>query len=369
MGSRTIRALAAAALGGLVLAACPVWADDGALAGHYYLTGVRETGSELVLGADGRFAWFLSYGALDQTAEGTWRREGAAVILAADAPDRRGPLFAALDREEWSAEAEQAVLDQQGEAAARAALARCLFLADGDAVATVDAATPVLAPPGAVALPSADQLGAARAARDAAEAMRRAAEEAAAAAVDAAAGSVQVDRARAALAAWREARWAAQDAARTAGAALPDLPEAVLPAACSAAPPVRAETLPVAAWTGGIAVRVVEPTYRQGARGVIVTLGLADGRTEQLETARRGLAIRPGRPPAAVTAVTLDFPPAPGRSQRFAVAPLTRGVLHFAIDGRQLVEPPFTTLRLRIDGAALLPDGLGLGRGRYERGR
>ncbi|MBC2670321.1 hypothetical protein ACFOON_17245 [Novosphingobium piscinae] len=368
MACRIAPALAMAGL--LIGSASPLPASAGtsALVGHYYLSGVRETGSELVLGADGRFAWFLSYGALDQTAEGTWRREGDAVILAADPPDRSKPLFAALDREDWSVEAEQAVLDLQADAAAAAALARCPFLAAGD-VAMASAApmlvTPADPPPSVAALRAR-----ALAARQQAETLRRAAEAAAREAVGDAAhppAPEQVESARAALAAWREAQGAAQDAARSAGAAASDLPEAALPAPCLAAPPARADTLPPERWIGGLAVRVVEPNYRQGIGGVIVTVSFANGQAERLETGRRGLAIRPGPAPAALTAVTLDLPAAPGRAQRFAVAPLPRGVLHFAIDGRQLIEPPFATLRLRIDGAALVPDSLG--RGRYERGR
>jgi hypothetical protein len=55
--------------------------DRRALAGHYYLSGVMETGSELLLRPDGSFAWFMSYGAVDQEAEGKWRVGGDAVLL------------------------------------------------------------------------------------------------------------------------------------------------------------------------------------------------------------------------------------------------------------------------------------------------
>jgi hypothetical protein len=51
------------------------------LAGHYHLEGVMETGSQLLLAADGRFRWYFTYGALDLAADGTWRREGDQVVL------------------------------------------------------------------------------------------------------------------------------------------------------------------------------------------------------------------------------------------------------------------------------------------------
>lgn len=54
------------------------------LVGHYYLEGVMETGSELLLDGEGRFKWYLVYGALDLYAEGTWRQEGQAVLLTSE---------------------------------------------------------------------------------------------------------------------------------------------------------------------------------------------------------------------------------------------------------------------------------------------
>jgi hypothetical protein len=52
-----------------------------AITGHYYLQGVMETGSELLLDTPDRFQWYLSYGALDLYAAGTWHREGSVVLL------------------------------------------------------------------------------------------------------------------------------------------------------------------------------------------------------------------------------------------------------------------------------------------------
>ncbi|OWY38897.1 hypothetical protein CEK28_10235 [Xenophilus sp. AP218F] len=47
------------------------------LAGDYYLSGVREVGSQIRLLADGRFAFMLAYGSVDQSARGQWRlRQG-----------------------------------------------------------------------------------------------------------------------------------------------------------------------------------------------------------------------------------------------------------------------------------------------------
>ena len=53
------------------------------LPGHYYLQGVMETGSELLLKKDGTFEWMLSYGNTDEQASGEWRVAGDIVTLMA----------------------------------------------------------------------------------------------------------------------------------------------------------------------------------------------------------------------------------------------------------------------------------------------
>jgi len=69
--------VAAVVLLGLVAVAAG--AQD--MAGHYYLHGVMEVGSELLLKPDGNFQWELEYGAADYWAKGTWHRDGDAVVL------------------------------------------------------------------------------------------------------------------------------------------------------------------------------------------------------------------------------------------------------------------------------------------------
>jgi hypothetical protein len=61
--SAIVAAFAAALLPVGASAACA--RTDPSLAGHYYLQGVMEVGSELLLKADGRFEYMLAYGALD----------------------------------------------------------------------------------------------------------------------------------------------------------------------------------------------------------------------------------------------------------------------------------------------------------------
>ena len=50
-------------------------------AGHYYLNGGMEVGSELLLKPDGSFEFMLAYGALDQYGKGCWRVEGNRMLV------------------------------------------------------------------------------------------------------------------------------------------------------------------------------------------------------------------------------------------------------------------------------------------------
>jgi hypothetical protein len=45
------------------------------LAGEYYLQGVMETASGILLNPDGSFEFFYSYGAVDREGKGTWRHD------------------------------------------------------------------------------------------------------------------------------------------------------------------------------------------------------------------------------------------------------------------------------------------------------
>lgn len=76
------------------------------LAGHYYLNGVMEVGSELLLRKDGSFEFMLAYGANDQYGKGCWAQEGSKISLipagqgrvtGRHTPDSRGLTGIVLD--------------------------------------------------------------------------------------------------------------------------------------------------------------------------------------------------------------------------------------------------------------------------------
>jgi hypothetical protein len=52
-------------------------AGEARYAGHYYLNGVMEVGSELLLRPDGSFEFMLAYGANDQYGKGCWVAHGS----------------------------------------------------------------------------------------------------------------------------------------------------------------------------------------------------------------------------------------------------------------------------------------------------
>ncbi|RQO54737.1 hypothetical protein DBR47_21960 [Paucibacter sp. KBW04] len=67
--------------------------------GHYYLKGQMEMGSELLLRADGSFAWMISYGAMDQQAQGRWTLKDQTITLTSAKPSQ-APKFRLFEEDE-----------------------------------------------------------------------------------------------------------------------------------------------------------------------------------------------------------------------------------------------------------------------------
>jgi hypothetical protein len=83
------------AVGSLFAAAClllPAARAQDAVVGSYCLSGVREVGSCIRLSPDGKFEYFLSYGAYDERSEGTWKRANGEIIVDS-LPYDQGPTF------------------------------------------------------------------------------------------------------------------------------------------------------------------------------------------------------------------------------------------------------------------------------------
>lgn len=83
-----------ALIGLLALASAASAAAAKGPAGRYRLTGEHDAASELIIRKNGHFAYGLIVGALDEQAEGRWRREGDSLYLTTE-PKPVPPAFAA----------------------------------------------------------------------------------------------------------------------------------------------------------------------------------------------------------------------------------------------------------------------------------
>lgn len=98
------------AFAGALIAICPAFA---AVAPGTYDGGQTELAARLVLKADGRFAYALSYGALDEQAQGRWVEKEGQVLLTTE-PAPKPPRFAVVSDTPRTGEAIEVALDEPG---------------------------------------------------------------------------------------------------------------------------------------------------------------------------------------------------------------------------------------------------------------
>lgn len=338
--------------------AADVGKPDAALVGHYYLSGVMETGSELRLKPDGRFDWYISYGAVDQLAQGRWGRNGQTVTLVADVPSADRPLVRADEVLPWDEEVERRLRDAEWSRQAGAVAARCPWGAG--VVSAPSIYLPEERPPaGAAAL--------ARAAgtKQVAESARNAAGRALAKAV--AAGASEDDRAAAdtAMSDWHGAGNEMEQAHRDAGLPVPDIGTPVLPPECQQPPRDDGARLPPERWRRGVAALVGDPAREMRLSGIDVTFVFIDGRRETAQTNRGGLAFVSSRQGTALEQLVISIPQPGIAPVTLAIAPMAEGVQTVIVDTQQLAGTPFVTMRLTVEGRDLIPEDMP--RGRYSR--
>ena len=333
---------------------------DASLTGHYYLSGVMETGSELLLKADGRFEWYISYGAVDQVAKGRWGRAGQTVTLVADLPAADAPLLRVDQAFPWDEAAERRLRDAEHARAAEALAERCPWTIG------MTASPPPLLPEDRPTPGPAERARAAEAKRIAQTARDEASR---ATAKGAAVGASEADRtaAEAAMVAWYEAQYDMEQAYRAADAPLPDIGAPVVPAECRPALDDAAVDAPIppSQWRRGVAVVVGDPAREMRLSQVGVTFVFSDGHREAAETSRGGWAFVSRRAGAVVEQLLLTLPEPSGRSASLPIKPLAEGVQTVSVNTQQLVAPPFEVMRLEVQGRDLIPESMG--RGRYSR--
>ncbi len=325
--------------------------------GHYYLEGVHEVGSELLVKPGGRYDWFMSYGAMDLFSAGTWRQTGDQVVLTVDSRDPKAAIYKLGAQEAWNERAEEQVQGALFQERLTALYDRCPFLVDGaDYVSSPRLAGERTADPGAA-------LKAERAGAEAIAA-RTLVERAAAMALT---GGVERDAkmqaASDAMKAWKLAKMRAVDAFDESKQHVPEFTEPHLPDACT----IPAETNPADIapdkWIRGVAIVVSDPSVEMRFPDIEVVFGYADGsQSESIDTNNGGWAIAPDR--KVVNRISLSLRGTDPHTTWFSLKPINTGIQMITIDSRKVLDPPFQSMTLRIDGKDLIPES---GRGRYAR--
>lgn len=340
------------------------------VAGHYYLNGVMEVGSELLLRDDGRFQWYLSYGALDQQAQGQWQQHDGRVTLQADAPGKNRPWAYLKDSTDWDEEADHAWLLQAHAMAREAMHARCPFLDAGADV--VSATVPVVDADGTTAHAPADLDHAIAAQESRLAGFVQRAEQAAAAAMSARGTPRETAAMQAATQAmsdyWRE-QYALKDLYWQRPGPAPAYATLDLPPQCTEpAEPVRAADASQLT-SPRTAVLVRDEETDRSYEGMPITLLFADGQGQSLKSGEGGYAFAGQEGGAMPVTVRIG-----GEEQVQAGLPVlslpvpagARRVLRIELDPPQ--TSAFETMELRIEGDELIPiwpDGRE--QGRYSR--
>lgn len=330
---------------------------DAKLVGHYYLSGVMETGSELLLKADGRFDWFISYGAIDQVAEGRWGRVGKTVTLAVDMPSANEPLFRADQTFHWDEDVERRLRDIERAQLIDAINARCPWTVGLVSAAAADIPSDQHSVGDAERTKAAETKRIAETARD--EATRSIAR-----AVEAGASDDDRSAAMSAISAWANANYEMERAHRDAELPNPEIGQPETPPQCQL--PTQETTKPIAEkeWRRGVAVLVGDPTRELRLSRVRVTFIFSDNYRETAET-KSGWAFASMRKNASVEKIILALPEPDARAATLSINPFTEGVQTVRVDTRQLIAPPFETMRLTVHGEELIPEDML--RGRYSR--
>ena len=332
---------------------------DAGLVGHYYLSGMMETGSELLLKADGRFEWYISYGAVDQFARGRWGRDGKTVTLAADLPSADAPLFRADERAEWNEMAESRWRDQIRSRMEDAIALRCPWVSSS-VVAT--------SPASFGERPAAGPAEIAKAAEAKAEAIRARDEagRAIAQAVLDTASDAERDSADMAMIRWHDALYAMEQAYSAASLEAPDIGSPPVPEQCKLPQEEDPGVIPREKRQDGIAIIVGNPAHEIRLSRVEVTFHYSDGHRESTKTGSGGWAFAPIRKGASVDRLELALPEPDTRpATLLPIAPMSEGIQTILVDMEQIVTPPFDVMRLGVEKGVLIPKDMP--RGRYTR--
>lgn len=334
-------------------------AEQPSFVGRYYLQGVREAGSELVLRTDGSYSWMLAYGNQDHLSEGRWSRQGDRIVLTATLPTATGSLVWFDTKQKkipWSFEAEQALQEQRYLQQREQVLKACPFMDTADYASV----------PKMIGEPEpAKQEREQRAAKALIElqAATTSLEQAAAEAVEQKTEAA-MHRAAEAMDRFQSAWLTAKEASWDAGRPVPKRPVLQLPTICRMPQEPKVKQNQSASWSRqGIGVALLDSTSGSPLRGLRVTFVLADG-TRHTAAASGGIAVIPLDRQERVLSCKLK--PGQGKVETLALPPdaVAGSIYQVRIDTASLAEPFFRELQLEIDGDALVWPATG---GRYQR--
>ena len=334
-------------------------AEQTSFVGRYYLQGVREVGSELMLRADGSYSWMLAYGNQDHLSEGRWSRQGNRIVLTATLPTATGPLVWFDTKQKkipWSFEAEQALQEQQYLQLREQVLKACPFMDAADYASApkmigepeptkqereqrADKALIELQ----VATKSLEQASA--------EAVQQKTEAAMHKAVEA------MDRFQSAWLTAKEAGW-------DAGRPIPKRPVLSLPKQCRLPQKPDLKSDRPDSWSKrGIGVVLLDNVSGSPVYRLQTTFNLADG-TKRAAVSSGSIAVAPLEQQERV--VSFDLKLGQGKVETLSLPPDTvpGSIYSVRIDTSKLIKPFFSELVLEIEGNALVWPATG---GRYQR--
>jgi hypothetical protein len=331
---------------------------DATLVGHYYLSGVTEVGSELLLKPDGTFEWMLAYGGEDQAAHGTWEREADKVVLTTDKGDPSAHIFTLGPLQPWDNDAEYRLQNMIFEENQEEVHKLCPFLlVDDNSFA-------VMVPPRSdvekVALRRRAKSDVPAATLDV-EAKRQFAGRAAQVAMAATSDrTLKMIAATEAMIDWKKASVEMLGLYSIAGLREPKRLEPDLPTACVPSQRAVVDERDPTKWQRGFAARVYDLAAGMSFSDIKVAFTYADGVVEERLTDFSGFAILPLCANNPINRLTVTFHNDGGllaetfAIETFAIAPAASGIQHVGINSRAIIASPFSTLRLKIDGQDLV---------------
>jgi hypothetical protein len=344
----------AAILAALLLAnATPAFAgpEHKELSGHYYLQGVMEVGSELLLKDDGSYQWFMSYGSVDQSSKGSWTVDASGVHMTPAKPEGGRVPVKLNEAADWSDYAEYRLRQKLAKLEEAQLSSRCPSMTMGSsadaAYATDWKPDPSLSGQAAETLKPL-------------EGLRIAAEKAAELSAEKPDDEALLAKSDAAVSAFWTGYGKMRDVHQNAGITVPDVALPQAPRACRPTMVNSDRNIPPADWVGQQGVVVLDPQLESGIPDIGIRIDYADGKMAEGRTDGRGFFVPLPQLKVDVRQVTISF-------NEMGLTPVT---LPVSRKGRVLVMldfdyraamPAFDKMDLTRAPEGLKPDGYGGG--------